>query len=92
MAIVFDAPDMTVIGPDGKRLAAKYVGLDAVTGLSILRLDKQERSFRRVQSKMKPLNTGETVLLFGPEPVSEGRERCCVVVSTLAWVRLKVGY
>src|ERR1041384_6544272 len=29
---VFDnSPDITVIGPDGKRLAAKYVGLDAVT-------------------------------------------------------------
>ena len=34
----FDAPDITVIGPEGKRLAAKYIGLDAVTGLSILRL------------------------------------------------------
>src|SRR5687768_9903454 len=34
----FDGPDITVIGPEGKRLAAKYVGLDAVTGLSILRL------------------------------------------------------
>src|SRR5215510_8305515 len=32
------APDITVIGPEGKRLAARYVGLDAATGLSILRL------------------------------------------------------
>src|ERR1044072_5844792 len=33
-----EGPDISVIGPDGKRLAAKYVGLDAVTGLSILKL------------------------------------------------------
>ena len=33
-----DPPDLTVIGPDGKQLAARYVGLDGVTGLSILKL------------------------------------------------------
>jgi len=27
-----DPPDLTVIGPDGKQLAARYVGLDGVTG------------------------------------------------------------
>src|SRR6185503_15880440 len=32
----FEPPDVTVIGADGKTLVAKYVGLDAVTGLSIL--------------------------------------------------------
>ena len=35
---VDDHPDVTVIGPDGNRLAATYIGLDAVTGLSILKL------------------------------------------------------
>ena len=35
---MFGSADLTVIGPDGKRLEAEYVGLDGVTGLSILRL------------------------------------------------------
>ena len=34
----FEPPDVTVIGSDGKHLVATYVGLDAVTGLSILKL------------------------------------------------------
>jgi serine protease Do len=68
----FDGPDITVIGPEGKRLAAKYVGLDAVTGLSILRLiNKNAISAGAI--KDEPLNTGETVLLFSPEPVASVR-------------------
>ena len=33
-----DPPDVSVIGPDGKEVLAKYVGFDATTGLSILRV------------------------------------------------------
>src|SRR6476661_1067244 len=32
---LFDGPDITVIGADGRQLPAKYIGFDAVTGLSI---------------------------------------------------------
>jgi len=67
---VFDnRPDITVIGPEGKRLAAKYVGLDAVTGLSILRL-VNKNAVPPGAIKDEPLNTDETVLLFSPEPVA----------------------
>ena len=71
----FDGPDITVIGPEGKRLAAKYVGLDAVTGLSILRLVNKNAVPPGVIAAIKdePLNTGETVLLFSPEPVTKAR-------------------
>lgn len=65
----FEPPDVTVIGPDGKGLAAKYIGFDAVTGLSILRLT-QKNSVPVVALKDGPVNTGENVLLFGPEPVT----------------------
>src|ERR1044071_2432755 len=34
----FDTPDLSVIGPDGKQRGAKFVGFDASTGLSILKL------------------------------------------------------
>ena len=69
---LLDGPDISVIGPDGKRLAAKYVGLDAVTGLSILKLtDKNALTAGAI--KEEPVNTGETVLVFGPEPVTKAR-------------------
>lgn len=68
----FEAPDVTVIGSDGKPLAAKYVGLDAVTGLSILRLvDKNPAAAGVMQDQ--PVDVGETVRLFSPEPVTGQR-------------------
>lgn len=69
---LLDGPDISVIGPDGKRLAAKYVGLDAVTGLSILKLtDKNAIGTGAI--KDEPVNTGDTVLVFGPEPATKAR-------------------
>lgn len=66
-----DPPDVSVIGPDGKQLAAKYVGFDATTGLSILRLDeKNSPPTVTLTATVKPLTVGENVLLFGPEPVT----------------------
>lgn len=67
----FFEPDITVIGPDGKRGAAKYIGLDAVTGLSILRLEKKNAVVTGA-IKDEPVNEGETVLLFSPEPFARG--------------------
>src|SRR5215207_2045361 len=56
---VSDSPDVTVIGPDGKRLAAKYIGLDAVTGLSILKL-ANKNPVVAITIKDERVNTGET--------------------------------
>jgi serine protease Do len=69
---LLDGPDISVIGPDGKRLAAKYVGLDAVTGLSILKLT-DKNALTTAAIKDEPVNTGETVLVFGPEPATKAR-------------------
>lgn len=68
----FFEPDITVIGPEGKRVAAKYIGFDAVTGLSILRLDRKN-AITAAAIKDEPVNAGETVLLFSPEPVTRVR-------------------
>jgi S1-C subfamily serine protease len=68
----FFKPDISVIGPDGKSLAAKYIGLDAVTGLSILQLAVKDGIPGGVIQD-EPVNTGESVLLFGPEPVAKTR-------------------
>lgn len=68
----FFEPDVTVIGADGKTLVAKYVGLDAVTGLSILKLaDRNPAAANTINDR--PVDVGENVRLFGPEPVSGQR-------------------
>src|SRR5688500_6529075 len=68
----FFEPDVTVIGADGKSLIAKYVGLDAVTGLSILKLaDKNPSAANTINEE--PVDVGENVRLFGPEPVTGQR-------------------
>jgi S1-C subfamily serine protease len=68
----FEPPNLTVIGPDGKQLPVGYVGLDAVTGLSILKLtDKNAASAGTIQDE--PVGVGESVRLLGPEPVTGQR-------------------
>ena len=68
----FQPPDVTVIGADGKPLVAQYVGLDAVTGLSILRLAGKKPA---AVSALKddPVDVGDSVRLYGPEPVTGQR-------------------
>lgn len=68
----FDAPDITVIGSDGRPLPAKYIGFDAVTGLSILRLTRKN-AVTAGALQYEPVNTGEAVLLYQPEPVEGER-------------------
>lgn len=81
--VFFGSPDISVIGPDGKRLAAKFIGLDAVTGLSILKLqDKNSVSAGAFSSE--PIETGAIVVLFGPEPVTKTRS----VLNTSLYIRM----
>jgi serine protease Do len=68
----FDVPDVSVIGADGKQVPAKYIGLDAATGLSILKLqNKNTVSASAINDE--PVNSGDSVLLFGPEQVTKTR-------------------
>ena len=68
----FNVPDVSVIGPDGKHIPAKYIGLDAATGLSILRLENKN-AVPAGAIPDEPVNSGDSVLLFGPEPVTKTR-------------------
>jgi len=68
----FDVPDVSVIGADGKQIPAKYIGLDAATGLSILKLENKN-TVSAGAIKDEPVNSGDSVLLFGPEPVTKTR-------------------
>jgi S1-C subfamily serine protease len=64
----FERPDLTVIARDGKRLIARYVGLDGVTGLSILKLSDKSLP-RAIDAKEDAVAIGQHLRLFGPERV-----------------------
>ena len=64
---MFGSPDLTVIAPDGRRLAAQYVGLDGATGLSILRLTNANLNVNNVDDE-KLIGEGETIRVINPEP------------------------
>ncbi|HEY4423047.1 MAG TPA: PDZ domain-containing protein [Pyrinomonadaceae bacterium] len=68
----FDGPDVSVIGADGKQVPAKYIGLDAATGLSILKLENKN-TVSASAIKEEPVSSGDSVLLFGPEQVTKTR-------------------
>ena len=67
---LFDRPDLTVIGRDGKRLVARYVGLDGVTGLSVLQLAGRN-AFAPLTPKDIPIAVGQRIRLLAPEPVEQ---------------------
>jgi serine protease Do len=69
---LFESPDLTVIGSDGRRLAARYVGLDGATGLSVLKLTDRNPS-TTVVAKDSGIAVGQSIRLFGPEPVARTR-------------------
>jgi S1-C subfamily serine protease len=63
---MFGSPDLTVIGSNGKRVEAEYVGLDGATGLSILRV-KDPNLADDGQSVSETISVGESVRVLGPE-------------------------
>jgi len=65
---LFDRPDLTVIGQNGKRLFARYVGLDGVTGLSVLKLTGHSAR-APIASKEMQVVVGQRIRLLAPEPV-----------------------
>jgi S1-C subfamily serine protease len=71
---LFERPDLTIIARDGKRLVARYVGLDVVTGLSILKL-ADKSLLRALDAKEEALRLGQHLRLFGPEPVLPSESR-----------------
>lgn len=64
----FDRPDLTVISQDGKRLFARYVGLDGVTGLSVLKL-AGHGARAPIASKEMQVAVGQRIRLLAPGPV-----------------------
>jgi serine protease Do len=62
-------PDLTVITRDGRKLRARYVGLDAQTGLSVLQVNTVVMQ-PSVEGLDKELAQGQDVQIFAPERTS----------------------
>jgi serine protease Do len=67
---LFGGPDITVIERDGKRHEASYIGLDGITGLSLLKLSEKDLPSRSSVSELQ-VSVGQRLRLFSPEPVRE---------------------
>jgi len=70
-------PDLTVITRDGRKLRARYVGLDAQTGLSVLQVHADVLPFAAEEAG-PVLSQGQAVQIFAPErttPESEVASR-----------------
>jgi S1-C subfamily serine protease len=68
------AADMTIVRPDGSQLTASYVGLDGLTGLSLLRIDGLKLPLVPDALEEK-LAVGQRVRLYAPEPAGRSDAR-----------------
>ncbi len=70
-------PDLTVITRDGRKLRARYIGLDGETGLSVLQVNVVVMP-AVAEATAKALAQGQAVQIFAPErttPEGEGSAR-----------------
>src|SRR5437016_792361 len=83
-------PDLTVITNDGRRLRARYIGLDGQTGLSVLQVNGMVTP-TLVQTAVKQLAEGQQVQLFAPErTASEGEATSQIIYVKVAVTAAKI--
>ena len=87
---LLEPADLKIVTRDGKRLLGRYVGLDGLTGLSVIVLTGNGLP-QIVDSKEEAINVGQRLRLIGPEPAShaESNSRNAMYVrigETEAWV------
>jgi serine protease Do len=63
-------PDLTVMTQDGKTFRARYIGVDGMTGLSVLQLTQPATTVDISGAVVKKINDGLNVQLFAPERVA----------------------
>jgi S1-C subfamily serine protease len=66
-ATLAGAPDLTIIERDGKRHSVRYIGLDGITGLSLLKLSDNRLLLPSDESDQQLL-VGQLMHLLSPEP------------------------
>ncbi len=69
----YEAPDVTVIARDHRRLNARYVGLDGVTGVSVMKLAPNSLPVLSASNDVKEaaIAIGQRVRVFSPGPAPE---------------------
>jgi serine protease Do len=67
---VLAGPDITIVEHDGRRFEARYIGLDGITGLSLLKI--AGRSLPSISDvNALEIAVGQPMHLFSPEPAPE---------------------
>jgi S1-C subfamily serine protease len=64
---LMDPADLRVITRDGKRISGRYVGIDGLTGLSVISLANSGLP-RMVEPKDEALTVGQRLRVLGPQP------------------------
>jgi S1-C subfamily serine protease len=87
---LLEPADLKIVTRDGKKLLGKYIGLDGLTGLSVIVLSGNGLP-KTVDSKEETISVGQRLRLIGPEPAShsESSARSPMYVrigETEAWV------
>jgi serine protease Do len=76
--------DLRIITRDGKRLTGRYVGVDGLTGLSVITLANSSVA-KMADAKDQPINVGQRLRLIGPEPAAQSE------ASTRAAMYVRMG-
>lgn len=66
----FPAVDLKVVMRDGRNLPGQYIGLDGLTGLSVITLSDSNLP-KTADALEDSIQAGQRVRLIGPEPVSQ---------------------
>ncbi|MDQ2937239.1 MAG: PDZ domain-containing protein, partial [Acidobacteriota bacterium] len=87
---LLEPADLKIITRDGKKLLGRYIGLDGLTGLSVIVVNGDGLP-KTVDSKEETISVGQRLRLIGPEPAShfESNARSPMYVrigETEAWV------
>ena len=64
---LLEPADLRVITRDGKRIMGRYVGLDGLTGLSLITLSNGSVP-QTVDSKEETITVGQSIRVIGPQP------------------------
>lgn len=83
-------PDLTVIAGDGKRLTARYIGIDGVTGLSVLKLTEKSLAPTQLDAEENEIGVGQRVRLFGPEPAAGSETTSGVIFARMGETEGKI--
>jgi S1-C subfamily serine protease len=65
--------DLKIITRDGKRLLGRYIGLDGLTGLSVIALTNSNFP-KVVEGKEQPIDVGQRLRLIGPERAAHSEQ------------------